>query len=626
MPKAKAPKESTEVSTERKQSSENDSINKKNFWGETKLHTATLQGNEDKIMQLLNKGADPEISLGHWYMFHDYKDDKLIHIAIKKGYQDVFNLLLSSVDVNSKGQKGASPLHLAIEAKDTFIFDELLRIGANVNILNNNKQTPLHLAVQHKFEDAVATILAHNANINTQDNKGLTALHLAVQQKNKGMLELLFKYYPDETIKDANGKKALALIKGDNDFLEEYLKLSMAASTQLANNEQLTPKSFFNEVLARQEMNSIHSSNELIAPENNNSEDSKLNLYNLISQTSSGSLITNLCAGGRLNVKSTNNEGLTALHLAALKSQGSVVGALRECGVIMDAKTPYGETALHIATKFGKIAFIKELLKTEVQDYKNLGKRLFTPELLTSEIQDDNNLPVQENLHDRMVDQQNGQGNTALHVAIIAGNLALVEYLLAEVGANPNIANKDLQTPLHLLIAKLGETEDAILLIDILMQQQASLSIKDKQGNTPLHLAFKKGFFKVIEALAKTDIVGAVDSSDRDGNTVLYLAVQKGKKDIVEYLLARGADPLVKNYYGGSAFSISQKPGYKFQDIKKTFANFGLSDEAKKEHVGLPLHEAILNTESSQVAQLIKTKDDLMVKASNGQAPMHLVA
>ncbi|MGB7372933.1 ankyrin repeat domain-containing protein [Pontixanthobacter sp.] len=103
-------------------------------------------------------------------------------------------------------------------------------------------------------------------------------------------------------------------------------------------------------------------------------------------------------------------------------------------------------------------------------------------------------------------------GETALHIVTERRDLAWVRFL-AQKGANPNIRNKD--------------------------------------GNTPLQLAASLGFQEAIEVLMKA---GAnIDDSNVAGETPLITAVHRRDVPMIRILLANQADPDRNDNSGRSA-------------------------------------------------------------------------
>ena len=108
------------------------------------------------------------------------------------------------------------------------------------------------------------------------------------------------------------------------------------------------------------------------------------------------------------------------------------------------------------------------------------------------------------------VNHRNKAGKTALHASAADATLTEVTEELLRRGADPNIADEDGCTPLH--VASRMKNEAAI---DILCDRDADVNAFDKDGNTPLLVALDKDFESV--AIKFMDKGADVKASNRNG-------------------------------------------------------------------------------------------------------------
>lgn len=175
----------------------------------------------------------------------------------------------------------------------------------------------------------------------------------------------------------------------------------------------------------------------------------------------------------------------------------------------------------------------------------------------------------------------------SLFDAVAKGDLKKIESLLKR-GVNPNIRDKDGQTPLH-NAAYLGHVAVAKLLLEhgadihardnanwtplhdaasgghvdvvkLLLEHGADPNIKDKNGNTLLHWAAYKGYFDVARLLLERGV--DPNAKNKDGDTPLHDAASGGHVDVVRLLLEHGADPTVKNRDGKTPLDLAMEAGY----------------------------------------------------------------
>lgn len=165
-----------------------------------------------------------------------------------------------------------------------------------------------------------------------------------------------------------------------------------------------------------------------------------------------------------------------------------------------------------------------------------------------------------------IINAQDKDGNTPLHLAAEAANTELVDYLIMK-GAKIDILNTDNQTPLHLAIIGGGltitlsspfsgtvtgavskskqEPEEVALL---LLTKGADANAEDKYGATPLRWACSRGYVRVANELLKR---GAnADHGDLGGVTPLQKAAMNGSKAIISLLVGAGANASLADKQG----------------------------------------------------------------------------
>ncbi|CAB0042599.1 unnamed protein product [Trichogramma brassicae] len=122
------------------------------------------------------------------------------------------------------------------------------------------------------------------------------------------------------------------------------------------------------------------------------------------------------------------------------------------------------------------------------------------------------------------VDARDKFGNTPLHLAVrsISSNVKHVVRALLEIGANPNLANEEGLTPMHIISkrCKLDRLGESFLKFNDDMNQPVQLDARDKLGNTPLHLAALWYDYKNLALLLKN---GANPNlTNENGDTPLH--------------------------------------------------------------------------------------------------------
>jgi ankyrin repeat protein len=134
----------------------------------------------------------------------------------------------------------------------------------------------------------------------------------------------------------------------------------------------------------------------------------------------------------------------------------------------------------------------------------------------------------------KLAEARTEDGSTALHLAALEGQAAVVRLLLAN-GAQVNARGLREETPLHMATYD-GHREVA----EVLLASQADLDARNTAGETPLHLAARKGYRDLVELLL--DHHADVNAKDRQDATLLHAAVAAGHKEVIGLLLSQNAD------------------------------------------------------------------------------------
>lgn len=153
--------------------------------------------------------------------------------------------------------------------------------------------------------------------------------------------------------------------------------------------------------------------------------------------------------------------------------------------------------------------------------------------------------------------QQDEDGDTQLHIAIIQGFIEVV-YSLINIAPHPyflDIQNDVYQTPLHLAVL----THQPKILRQLLVAG-ATVDMKDRHGNTALHLACQLGNLESVKALTEPVNVVETESASQqytayppqlpqnledrnyDGQTCVHLAALNSHVDVLRHLLWFGAN------------------------------------------------------------------------------------
>ena len=134
---------------------------------------------------------------------------------------------------------------------------------------------------------------------------------------------------------------------------------------------------------------------------------------------------------------------------------------------------------------------------------------------------------------------------------VVFGELETVKKLVSERPEFINAQDEYGVSALHNVMC-----EEQIETISFLIANGANMNIKNNRGISPLHLVcYKENAELLIEAGAD------INQLDNQGNSPLHIQASNGvgREEIIKYLIAKGADKLLENELGQTAFDIAKK-------------------------------------------------------------------
>ncbi len=350
-------------------------------------------------------------------------------------------------------------------------------------------------------------------------------------------------------------------------------------------------------------------------------------LFHLIKMGSTD-LFDKIVASGMYDINASCN-GFTLLHLATWLQKTEMVEHLLQPPLNADPtkRDASGKSALLLAAS----------------KYESKAKKGLIDLLLA---------------HDKVnVDDVDGKGQTALHLAAYRFNVVAVRKLLVK-GANPNITDKWGQSPLHVAAKKIDGYEIMDL---VLAHSKVKVDDVDRKGQTALHIAARKSNVGAVQKLLKKganpyiydewgqsplhwaakresygneimDLLLAhskvkVDYVDGKGRTALHAAVSASNVMAVEHLIDKGANPNAVDKSGDSPLYVAalQRDGIPLIDLlleaQKVKGMGDVNDRNKKGRTAL--HYAAAYSNEITAEHLIKKGANVNCRTNVGLTPLH---
>jgi len=247
-----------------------------------------------------------------------------IHNAALRGdIAQVHKLLDEGESVNSRDEKGWTPLHYAAAAGHDAVVKLLLDKRASVDARDSDRETPLHKASQLGRNSTVNLLLDRGASVNVQDNQGQTPLHKA---GNAGIVKTLINHGADIRSRDYRGRTPLhvASAYGKEDVAKNLVKAGVAISVRDSQGKtaaDLAGKKIKDKQMARRIRSFLDSQNKLATT-----------LQEAAAIGDIAGIKTALKAGAPVNTP--DNNGNTPLHLAVQSGNAQAVRYLLDVPTI----------------------------------------------------------------------------------------------------------------------------------------------------------------------------------------------------------------------------------------------------------------------------------------------------
>jgi len=288
----------------------------------------------------------------------------------------------------------------------------------------------------------------------------------------------------------------------------------------------------------------------------------------------------------------------TPFHIAVLAGREEIFRLFMKCSIDLDMRDSENQTLLHMAA------------------YKGLTEVALTYLRRRWVIKD-------------LVNARNKAGQTALHIASRYHHLTMMALLLkfgARVDAKDN-ANK---TPLFLALHLRNFGDDTAGIhenIQLLLEHGASVRVREKNGQTPLHVASEYNLSSVVALLLR---LGAkVDAQDNDGITPLlqisgsrfyfsrHHRSPAASDATAGILLEHGASVHVRDKNGRTPLHLASRCN--LPDIVALLLKFGADVDARDNDQMTPLFLA----DSETGPLLVKHGASVHLRDVCGQTPLH---
>jgi len=406
-----------------------------------------------------------------------------LHLAVRDNdLAKVNKLLAAGADAKAANRYGITPLYLACENANPTIIERLLKAGVDPNSVSTEGETALMTVARTGVVEAAKVLLDHGAKVDAREEwHGQTALMWAVDEQHPAMAKELIAHGADVNAVSNINKWERQVTSEPRD---KWLPLG-----------GLTPLLF----AARQ--GCVECANVLLE--------------------------------GGAKINTTDPDGISPVLLAIINGHYDVAGFLLNKGADPNLADDTGRTALFSAVDFNTMPAdnrpAPKVIDNQMSSMELIQLLLDKGANVNAQLKKQQ--PYRAKL-DRGDDTMLTTGTTPLLRAAKAADIPAMRVLLAR-GADPKLATRAGITPL-MAAAGLGSKEEdstgrfkteeeAIEAIQLCLDAGIDINAANGQGQTALHAAAQKGWDKVVQFLA--DHGANLSVKDRQGKTPLDAAL-----------------------------------------------------------------------------------------------------
>ena len=583
--------------------------------GSTLMHIAAQNGHPETATALFERGVP--------LLMPNKFGERSIHTAAKAGHTSVLKAVIKKGEnVNAKTGDNMTALHIAVEHGQSRAAETLLGYGADVQMRGGkDDETALHIAAridEAKGERCTKQLVKSGADPNAPMNDGRSAVHIAAAAGNLLILRALLQNGGDAQMSDKDGETALhkaaknchfAIVKELLQFIQGFI----GRCTEFVNKKNNKGETTLH-YAAMISKNLLHFPDEdrlILSMLMENGSDvtaltelNKESVFHYVSLSGNIELLKEILANAnigqiQISVNKQNTLGWAPLLAASSRGHVEIVGSLLECNARVDVFDNEGRSALHLAAECGSMDVIKLLLDKNA--FVNSKTKLGWTALHFAAHKGNTELAAYLIKSGATLDGMTIKKQTPMHLAAAAGQKETCQKLL-ELEATVDSNDDQEQKPIHL-----AAQHDHTHLVQLFLEARPSLvSSTTKDGNTLAHLAAKKGSTDVLKAMFAVDKALVTNAKNRfNSNSPLHLATEGGHIESVKLMLENGVSPTDENNDGFTPVHLAAKCGH--ADIFDIFAKSGVSLKQPSSKIGMTaLHIASYFGEEEITRELFK--------------------
>ena len=498
---------------------------------------------------------------------------------------------------------GTTPIHYATLERNVLSMIVQYAGEELLNITDRTGNTPLHHSIKYECIESVTILVeAPGCDVNIANLKGETPLIAACKYGNSDIVQVLVvSEMCDLNTADSEGNTALhiAVIRISMENVQCLLE-SDRCDPNVINKSGHTPLHIacrhgvfpFLEVLVADKRCDLN------IQDGNGDTALHIGVENV-------KVVKCLLESGRSRCDIYNEKGLTPFHEAIANGVMASVMVMLKNGVniLQTSNDKFQNAPIHIACKHSRLDILKVLL-----GYKNCDPN-----------------------------QQNAQGNTALHIVCrmrTGRELKFLEVLTSTPGINPTLVNHEGDAPIHTACTNFSLQS----LVSLLTCESCDPNKQNTRGDTALHIVCRMrtgNALQILEWLMSThginytlvniEGIAPCDVVGDDGNTLLHIACTEGTLTMVEFLVKNRADILKPDRHGDAPIHIACE--YSRLDILNVLlscTNCNPNQQNAKGDTALHIACRMRSDSTLQFLEVLISRCDPNICDSEGNTALHI--
>ena len=169
----------------------------------TPLHQAAISGHLKTVKALLDEGCSVLAAVND-------NGQTALHFASQKGHVGIIRVLLRyNCPIDIRDKCGCTALHDAAACDQTEAVVELIKNGAEKDVVAGKYGTPLHQAAIKEHLKTLKALLDEGCSVLAVNDNGQTALHCVAQKGHVGIIRVLLNQNCPIDKRDKSGRTAL---------------------------------------------------------------------------------------------------------------------------------------------------------------------------------------------------------------------------------------------------------------------------------------------------------------------------------------------------------------------------------------------------------------------------------